>query len=698
MVAAAGSARSLGAPAAGRPGSSGSRRPGSAGGAAVAGEEAEPPTGVRWTGKPCVEIHPQLIGQCTEGDEAGRPTDLNFHFQFLRRITGLEKAAQALRHLDLSANNIRIIEGLKMMPKLRDLRLDCCQISRIQGLEECPSLASLHLGSNRLSAVEGLDHLRSTLEYLNLDSNRIRSLGQGLARLAKLRELHINRNCLVSLEGLAGLGSIETLQAEFNCLTEVLPAHILGLDKLDELHLTGNQLESLAFLVNTDKRPGSSLLTLPSLAMLYVSQNRLTMEAIRGIPTLSQLSELHIAENRLQGLHDNFAAKFQALEILDLSKNELVGAEDVERLQKLPMLKELGLSENPCVSDPELRERFQKALDAMPQLEYLDDTRFLRRPPTVSEEDDDEGVDLDRTFRLTASKLGGGGGRGEQPAAQAAGGVGSRPATSSSRPSTSKSHDELAALSGDPLMHLRVKLAERPCASADQVMQWEKKTLDSLAAVERQVTKTVKASEAELQQMKDYLSRADKVLEKERELQAKRAEEEAARLRREPKIPMLRAALAHGAAAEDSLLSPVAEEGPAPLTPAAMASPQASAPLGQEFALPSPGSAAGFSAAARPLEVEGSDMDAEADEVPTPPESLCSPLGASATLLRGCDEEVHAADVAGSSEEDVEDGVPEAPSLAPSEPTPGLEQKGIGKKVELRVEKRGTRRGLSQRK
>eukprot|EP00438_Fugacium_kawagutii_P029347 Skav212254 [mRNA] locus=scaffold499:174545:178429:- [translate_table: standard] len=103
-------------------------------------------------------------GECAEGTEGGKVTDLNFHYKFLRKIQNLQDFAANLRSLDLSSNNLRVMENFGAMPKLRELKLDACQILRIEGLEKCPSLVNLHLEDNEIACIEGAQFmLRSEL-------------------------------------------------------------------------------------------------------------------------------------------------------------------------------------------------------------------------------------------------------------------------------------------------------------------------------------------------------------------------------------------------------------------------------------------------------------------------------------------------------------------------------------------------------
>merc|ERR1719399_753071 len=77
----------------------------------------------RWIGGKACEIDNHLIQRCTQGSEGGRPTDVNFHFMFLQKMSGLDKLGSSVTALDFSCNNIREMGHLKAMTKLKELKL-----------------------------------------------------------------------------------------------------------------------------------------------------------------------------------------------------------------------------------------------------------------------------------------------------------------------------------------------------------------------------------------------------------------------------------------------------------------------------------------------------------------------------------------------------------------------------------------------
>merc|ERR1719396_185366 len=100
---------------------------------------------------------------------------------------------------------------------------------------------------------------------------------------------------------------------------------------------------------------------LPSLATLDVSGNRITASALKGRFSMLQLTELNLADNLIEELPSELAGNWPSLEILDLSKNRLQSAAELERMKPLSLLRELVVEGNPLVSQP---EEMQRALSA----------------------------------------------------------------------------------------------------------------------------------------------------------------------------------------------------------------------------------------------------------------------------------------------------------------------------------------------
>jgi len=489
---------------------------------ALGGSEGAPrqlAEGCRWVGgAEKVDIDFALLHQCTENSEAGKVTDLNMHFKFVQQISGLEQLAPNLRSLNLSTNNIRVMEGFEGMSKLRELKLHSCQISRIQNLEQCVSLMALHLDDNHIGAIEGLDSLRC-LEHLNMESNRLTKIGKGLGRLTRLKELHLSRNQITSLDGVAGLANLEICSLDHNRLSQVTAEQVKGLGKLDELRIAGNQLASLGFLATSRGEIGSAKPqpTLPSLVQLDASGNRLCTASLRNLQPLQQLNELNLGCNQIEEIAPHFVSSFPSLEILDLSGNLLHrGAEDLAKLKELSSLRELLIEGNPFASQSEPAE-VQQALSVLCCLEFLDDQPLEKVPEADILVIREDGEDTE-TFPLTVTKGVSNGQEQKRPDSSG----GSRPSTAASqRPGTAQKMSEAGVR--DPLMLAKPKLSNKRYASLEQVEAWERATISGLLAVQKQIDKTSHHIDADLKDMSKFLHKADKCLEREKDIQRKRS-------------------------------------------------------------------------------------------------------------------------------------------------------------------------------
>ncbi|KAL3696935.1 hypothetical protein R1sor_011011 [Riccia sorocarpa] len=108
---------------------------------------------------------------------------------------------KSLHRLDLSRNQIALIEGLRELTRLRALDLSFNRIARIgNGLLSCTSLKELYLAGNKISEVEGL-HRLSKLAILDLSFNKlttIKAIGQIAANYKSLQALNLSENEVLS--------------------------------------------------------------------------------------------------------------------------------------------------------------------------------------------------------------------------------------------------------------------------------------------------------------------------------------------------------------------------------------------------------------------------------------------------------------------------------------------------------------------
>jgi len=102
---------------------------------------------------------------------------LNLHANHIQRIQNISQA-HCLVHLDLSSNQIRVIENLSSLGRLRTLNLSCNCIQKVSGLRGLHSLASLDLSYNRLEILDGFLEVTGAeyqLRCVRLHGNQIAS-------------------------------------------------------------------------------------------------------------------------------------------------------------------------------------------------------------------------------------------------------------------------------------------------------------------------------------------------------------------------------------------------------------------------------------------------------------------------------------------------------------------------------------------
>jgi protein phosphatase 1 regulatory subunit 7 len=74
-------------------------------------------------------------------------------------------------------------------------------LKEIEGLEGVINLESLWLGKNKIEEIKGLRHL-GRLRQLDIQNNRLLSLGDDLSQLCQLQELYLACNNIKTLQGL----------------------------------------------------------------------------------------------------------------------------------------------------------------------------------------------------------------------------------------------------------------------------------------------------------------------------------------------------------------------------------------------------------------------------------------------------------------------------------------------------------------
>ncbi|KAM6144584.1 leucine-rich repeat-containing protein 23 [Phoenicopterus ruber ruber] len=215
-----------------------------------------------------------------------------------------------LRYVDLSENKLQDLSPLSSLTHLLWLKVDRNLLTSAC-MQELPYLQIISFAHNRIKDLEGITHPR--LANLSLQGNKIE------------RALGLSHGQLFSLQ---------------------------------ILELRGNKLESTAGL------------NLPKLKNLYLAQN--AIRSLEGLEGLGQLATLHLRDNQLETL-DGFCSSMKRLQYLNLRNNGISSLQEVAKLQVLPMLQALVLSDNPCSDEPNYR---LEVLVLLPHLQRLDKELF----------------------------------------------------------------------------------------------------------------------------------------------------------------------------------------------------------------------------------------------------------------------------------------------------------------------------------
>lgn len=216
----------------------------------------------------------------------------------------------ALTRLELSYNELRSLQPLKLLPALQLSELYAAnnKVSVMQSLEAFTALRVLELGFNRIKVIEGVQgaHLQelwlgrnriehvgdvwhlTCLQRLSLQSNRLASV-DGLHVLTSLRELYLSHNGIGSISSLAPLTNLHILDVSNNALTSM--EGVEGMHQLTDLWLNDNQIaQPLAEVVACLQAACGETLT-----CLYLHGNPVAGEAgyrdtvVHGLAALEQL-------------------------------------------------------------------------------------------------------------------------------------------------------------------------------------------------------------------------------------------------------------------------------------------------------------------------------------------------------------------------------------------------------------------------
>nr|XP_009294455.1 nischarin isoform X2 [Danio rerio] len=127
-------------------------------------------------------------------------------------VTAIIPTWKMLTTLDMSRNYIRCIdESVKLIPEVEFLDLSHNELSLVENLEHLYNLVHLDLSFNKLTVLEGVHTKLGNIKTLNLSENQLETLS-GLSKLYSLVNLDLSSNKLTQLDEIKHIGLLPCLE------------------------------------------------------------------------------------------------------------------------------------------------------------------------------------------------------------------------------------------------------------------------------------------------------------------------------------------------------------------------------------------------------------------------------------------------------------------------------------------------------
>lgn len=203
------------------------------------------------------------------------------------------------------------------------------------------------------------------LRELNISNNNLITL-KGFGYLPKLKILTISANKLETLisspnndgypKGLLGLTGLEVLDISYNNIANLYGLNFAPMKDLKILNASNNSITKLDHIDH-----------LKDLREIDLSGNRIRQFEESSFSPFQQIACLRIEENGLRTL--NYIDKLIKLQFLFLHSNRISDFWDIEKLNNIPKLMELSLTNNPVYKKPMYR---LSVIKRVPSLLILD--------------------------------------------------------------------------------------------------------------------------------------------------------------------------------------------------------------------------------------------------------------------------------------------------------------------------------------
>ncbi|KAF4533138.1 hypothetical protein B566_EDAN007949 [Ephemera danica] len=264
--------------------------------------------------------------------------DLELCCNGIHEITGSGRALPRLERLDLSANNLHIIQqyAFRDFPKLAILNLSLNGLHTISPEAFLlPGLRELDLSHNRLSVLRA-DYWKHmpNLEVLQLVHNALAAV-PALVFTHSLRSLQLSNNRIVRVDDAAfdGINISGTLDLSGNALRRTPSAALKRLGRVDTLLLDDNQLRAIT---------SEAVIGIAARVISISKQKHLRFIQRGGFKNLPELEDLKLRDNvALSYIPSGAISLVPRLRDLDLSGNSLLALER-EFISTLPPIEHLN--------------------------------------------------------------------------------------------------------------------------------------------------------------------------------------------------------------------------------------------------------------------------------------------------------------------------------------------------------------------
>uniref|UniRef100_A0A672NIM9 Nischarin n=1 Tax=Sinocyclocheilus grahami TaxID=75366 RepID=A0A672NIM9_SINGR len=127
-------------------------------------------------------------------------------------VTAIIPTWKMLTTLDMSRNFIRCIdESVKLIPEVEFLDLSYNELSLVENLQHLYNLVHLDLSFNKLTVLEGVHTKLGNIKTLNLSGNQLDTLS-GLSKLYSLVNLDLSSNKLAQMDEIKNIGTLPCLE------------------------------------------------------------------------------------------------------------------------------------------------------------------------------------------------------------------------------------------------------------------------------------------------------------------------------------------------------------------------------------------------------------------------------------------------------------------------------------------------------